>query len=250
MLLTDRLKFDRKGRIIPGGEEPQIDMSTSRKAVYFQKLRWILGLKLALLYTLIPSQPSVVERGHWVEMAPDASGKREKILKIYSILRTYRSELDETSTWAIAETIMGESERYSLDPILVLAIIKVESNFHPEALSTEGARGLMQIRPFVAATLVEKVDLGQWEGEKSLDDPILNIKLGVFYINYLNKRFRDLEVALTAYNHGPTDIESRLEYEEPIPLGYAKRVLSAYRIYHEDHRTRHNRRWKRAIDPR
>jgi soluble lytic murein transglycosylase len=169
-------------------------------------------------------------------MAPDASGKREKILKIYSILKTYRSELDETSTWAIAETIMGESERYSLDPILVLASIKVESNFHPEALSSEGARGLMQIRPFVAQTLAEKVELDQWEGERSLDDPILNIKLGVFYINYLKKRFRDLEVALSAYNRGPTAIQSRLEYEEPIPLGYATKVLSAYEIYRNEGR--------------
>jgi soluble lytic murein transglycosylase len=183
-------------------------------------------------------------------MAPNADGNREKILKIYSILRTYRRELEETSAWAIAETITGESERYSLDPILVLAVIKVESDFHPGALSTVGARGLMQIRPFVAATLAEKVDLDQWEGERSLDDPILNIKLGVFYINYLKKRFRDLEVALTAYNHGPTDIESRLEYEEPIPLGYANKVLSAYQIYRDDTVPLRNVRWKQTIDPR
>lgn len=225
-------------------------MLTSGKGTYFQQVRWIIGLKVVLLCALIPSQPSVVEQGRWVEMASDNSGKRHKISKIYSVLRTYRGDFfNDASTWAIAETIMEESERYSLDPILVLAIIKVESNFHPEAVSTEGARGLMQIRPFVAKTLAEEVELDQWEGEKSLDDPILNIKLGVFYINYLRKRFRDLEIALTAYNRGPTDVESMLEYEEPIPLDYASRVLSAYQIYRQQSRALHKIRWTHAKDP-
>jgi len=106
-----------------------------------------------------------------------------------------------------------------------------------------GARGLMQIRPLVANALANEVDLGDKfaSGEldpEALDDPILNIKLGVFYLQHLKRRFRDLELALTAYNWGPTEIDNRLSMEEAVPLEYAIKVLSAYQSYRRPDRDR------------
>ncbi|MBI2359194.1 MAG: lytic transglycosylase domain-containing protein [Deltaproteobacteria bacterium] len=144
--------------------------------------------------------------------------------------------MEDASAWAISETIRTESHKYSLDPLLVLAVIEVESRFQLAAVSERGARGLMQIRPLVATALADQVDLGVDFADReihpeALDDPIINIKLGAFYLQYLHKRFRDTKLALTAYNWGPTEIRNRLDMEEAVPLDYAMKVLSAYNTY-------------------
>ena len=215
-------------------------MARSKKNLYFKPVRCLPAWKwalLSLLFLLLIPANLFQRGGHWIELVKRAEGKAAyEILKVYSILKSNRSNMSEASAWAITETILEESKKHSLDPMLVLAVIKVESRFHESAISTEGARGLMQIRPFVANALAEEVELTKWEGESSLDDPILNIKLGVFYLSHLKKRFRDLKLALAAYNWGPTEIRSRLEGEEEVPLGYAMKVLSAYYVYRSDSR--------------
>jgi soluble lytic murein transglycosylase len=115
--------------------------------------------------------------------------------------------------------------------MLVVALIKVESGFQHKVISTKGARGLMQIRPFVATALVEEADVQSWEGESSLEDPIVNIKIGCFYLSHLEKQFGDLELALTAYNWGPARVEDRLEGQKSMPFGFARNVIAIYLIY-------------------
>jgi soluble lytic murein transglycosylase len=155
-----------------------------------------------------------------------------------TLLQSSNMELSQPSARAVAEIIWQESKKYSLDPMLILAIIRVESEFRPEAVSPNGARGLMQLLPYVAHTLAEDAELERWEGEKSLDDPIINIKLGVFYLDYLKERFGDLRVALTAYHRGPTWVQRRLKARMALPLGYASKVLSMFRDYREQSRIR------------
>ncbi len=158
----------------------------------------------------------------------------DEISRIYSVLRTHKKDLDHIVAWTIAKTIHEESKKYSLDPMLVLAVIKVESSFQHLAVSPVGARGLMQIRPFVANAIAPEVDINPWHGIDSLDDPVLNIKIGVFYLSRLKLRFRDTKLALTAYNWGPTRIRYRLKNSDQIPLEYARKVLSAYYFYSQD----------------
>lgn len=153
-------------------------------------------------------------------------------MKVYSIVRDKRPDLKDGWAWEISNAVVEESRRYGLDPILVLAIINVESRFQHGAVSTEGARGLMQVRPIVVRALAEERDLEPWAEEKSLDDPVLNIRIGVQYLHSLKRDFRDLRVALTAYNWGPTEIRNRLEEDEMLPLEYAMKVLSTYHSYH------------------
>jgi soluble lytic murein transglycosylase len=64
-----------------------------------------------------------------------------------------------------------------------------------------------------------------------LHDPALNIKLGVFYLDGLKKQFRNLSLALLAYNLGPGEIKSRLDNNEELSNEYAATVLTAYREY-------------------
>ena len=218
-------------------------MTFYKKAEIFRILRMsspVLGLGLCLFLLLIvvlsPNDPLDGKRGKVIDKEYWAEEKWiSKQIKVYSVLKPHRKNLGRISTWTIAKTIMEESDKHSLDPMLVLAIIKVESRFRHLAVSNRGARGLMQIRPFVGRALAPQVDLNMWHGIKTLDDPILNIKIGVFYLSRLKKRFRDLNLALTAYNWGPTAIRNRLNGKRRVPLGYARKVLAAYHIYSHHH---------------
>ncbi len=216
-------------------------MGQYKKCSYFQPVGGLYASGLALLsfYLLlsIPTNPFQESSDYWIELFDEAKEKRrDEIIGIYSLIKSQRKNFSEASNWAIAETISGESEKHSLDPMLVLALINVESRFHQTAVSTDGARGLMQILPLVANALAEEVELESWEGEKSLDDPITNIKLGVFYLGYLKKSFRDLKLTLAAYNSGPTEINRRLEEEEELPVEFAMKVLSTYHLYRKQSR--------------
>jgi len=159
-----------------------------------------------------------------------------ELMRIYSIVRSHRPDITEAEAWEISEVILEESSGYGLDPMLVLAVIDVESKFQYGAVSPAGARGIMQILPYVAQSLVQKIGLHQLSHSKSfrpefLDDPVLNIKLGVYYLHDLKKNFRNLTHALTAYNMGPTETKNRLENDLEIPEEYSTLVLAAYRQY-------------------
>jgi soluble lytic murein transglycosylase len=110
---------------------------------------------------------------------------------------------------------------------LVLALIMVESSFYSKATSSKGAKGLMQLRPHVARALAQEVGIA-WDGEEAVYDPEVNIRLGLYYLSQLILQFRDLKVALAAYNFGPTYIREKIEQGLPLPTQYANKVLQKY----------------------
>jgi soluble lytic murein transglycosylase-like protein len=102
----------------------------------------------------------------------------------------------------IARTLVRESEANGIDPLLVLALIQIESRFDPAALSERGARGLMQLREPTLLREVEHAGL-DWE---SAADPAVNVQAGIRYLRRLLDAFGGEEVALMAYNAGPNRI--------------------------------------------
>src|SRR5262245_42687967 len=65
-----------------------------------------------------------------------------ELVKVYSIVRSHRPDVSDSEAWSVSEVILGESSKRNLDPLLVLALIRVESDFQYTAVSPRGARGL------------------------------------------------------------------------------------------------------------
>jgi soluble lytic murein transglycosylase-like protein len=115
------------------------------------------------------------------------------------------------------------ARRFRLDPLVVLAVIQVESRFDPTAVSAQGAIGLMQLQSTTAQDLA--TDLGlTWTGDDLLFDPDVNVMLGCAYLRRLMDRFGDQDAALAAYCSGPTFVEARRDANGRIPLAYSDRV--------------------------
>ena len=140
------------------------------------------------------------------------------------------------------EEILSSAKEYDLDPYLVCGVIFTESAFRPEAKSSVGALGLMQLMP---ATGLEEAELLEIEGvtEKRLTEPALNIRLGCTYLRKLLDEFGTESVALAAYNAGPGRVRQWLkEYGKkddgsilyipyPETSKYVGRVQSAKGVY-------------------
>jgi soluble lytic murein transglycosylase len=138
----------------------------------------------------------------------------------------------------LSEVIYEETARRNLDPLMVLALIRIESGFDSKAISPAGARGIMQIMPETGRRLAHRLS-GEYAfsavrfTEESLDDPVLNLRLGIHYLHDLKKQFRDWTATLTAYNFGPGDTLSRMESNLALSEDFALLVLNAYEQYNQ-----------------
>jgi peptidoglycan lytic transglycosylase len=160
----------------------------------------------------------------------------KELVKIYSIVKSHRPDIAESEIWNVSEVILEESSKRKLDPLLVLALIRIESGFRYTPVSPSGARGIMQIMPETGKSLAKS--LGREYGlrpiafrPESLDDPLLNIQLGIYYLHDLKKQFRDLSLTLSAYNAGPVEIQSRLDNNLELADEFAALVLDVYERY-------------------
>jgi soluble lytic murein transglycosylase-like protein len=132
----------------------------------------------------------------------------------------------------VARAIVDASERYDIEPHLVLAVIHVESRYDAFAVSPVGALGLMQILPSTGRELAERHGI-EWRGPRTLFDPVANVELGVAYLKQLSDRYGSTKVALAAYNWGPGHIDRRLRRGTPIPTVYPGLVQRAYSAQRE-----------------
>jgi len=104
------------------------------------------------------------------------------------------------------ETLIASSKENGLDPVLVAALIRQESNFNPLATSPAGARGLMQLMPAVGKTVAESKGIGPWDPEL-LYQPATNIKLGTAHLSGLARKYPEVVKVLAAYNAGESRVE-------------------------------------------
>jgi soluble lytic murein transglycosylase-like protein len=136
----------------------------------------------------------------------------------------------------VSNAVAEESEHAGFDPLLVLAIITVESEFHQQAVSVVGAKGLMQVRPTTLAYVAEKEGLKLPLREIDAD-PSLNVRLGVRYLKSMKELFRgNLDLALMAYNAGPTRVYLSLRERNVEPFANyvraVRREFTALKVEH------------------
>lgn len=136
----------------------------------------------------------------------------------------------------VARAIAEESARAGFDPLLILALIEVESEFEQQATSVRGARGLMQLRPPTLAWVARREGL-RLSVEEIAADPSLNVRLGVRYLKYLNDTFKGrLDHALMAYNAGPRRLFGALrERNTEAWQNYVRAVRREYAVLRRAH---------------
>lgn len=142
------------------------------------------------------------------------------------------------------ELVEEYSELYDVDKYLVYSIIRTESFFDENAVSSKGAKGLMQIMPETGAWVAEKLKLENFR-EEDLFDCEKNIMIGVWYISYLFDKFDgNFDNIVAAYNAGPTNVskwlsqsnlsedgENLLEIPFEETKKYRDKVSNAYNMY-------------------
>ena len=130
-------------------------------------------------------------------------------------------------------------EAYGVPVTLVLAVIKTESNFKEDAISSAGACGLMQLMPATFGAIFKELS---FQGD--IFDPSHNIHAGVRYLWQMHERYGNWRVALAAYNAGPVRVDEWLKdpaYSadgkslREIPFretrNYVSRVVASEKIY-------------------
>lgn len=122
----------------------------------------------------------------------------------------------ESKVWPLAKAVAAQ---HGLDPALVMAVVRIESNFRPWATSPRGAMGLMQINRVTAKHLGLATPL----------EPDANLEAGVRYLAGLHRQFAyDLTMTLAAYNAGPTRVAEQGAVPEIVETRqFISRVIEA-----------------------
>lgn len=141
--------------------------------------------------------------------ARPAAAEREQRMLAESIAKRFRVARDAVASVVAAAFRAGSEHR--VDPLLVLAVVAVESRFNPFAESALGAVGLMQVLP-----KFHQDKLSEHGGDAALLDPVLNIEIGTRILREYLRRAGDLESGLQMYG-GAVDEPS---------AQYAGRVLA------------------------
>jgi soluble lytic murein transglycosylase len=149
-------------------------------------------------------------------------------LKVLEVIEDLHTNLTPEQESCLAAHVDQCSRFYGFDPLLVLAMIQVESSFGPRAVSRKGACGLMQVKPSTARAEVTKLGW-EWSGDDNLFEPALNVRVGIEYLFGLVLKFGSVEKALIAYNHGESAVRGFLSEGLALPQAYLRRVQKEYR---------------------
>lgn len=160
----------------------------------------------------------------------------------FGIFKVHKIVIRQIYPQKYSEYVEKYSNEYDVDSLLIYAIIKAESNFKPDVISKSNAVGLMQLMDATAKDVANK--LGMEYKEEDLKNPEINIKLGVKYFSTLYDKYKNIPIALTAYNAGSGNVNKWISEDiiasdgsnvENIPFretnNYVRKILRDYEIY-------------------
>ena len=135
---------------------------------------------------------------------------------------------------AYENLIAGHAQNYDLDPALLAAVIYRESKFDPDARSSSGAIGLMQLLPDTAKGIALHTGGDEFVVD-DLYDPEINVRYGAFYLRRLLRKYRDERLALAAYNAGQRNVDEWVANGDGIEFAetreYVDEVLELRGVY-------------------
>ena len=168
---------------------------------------------LLALAAMLPARAETPASRKLVIRADKRTGKLRTVA-IATVRPSYQAPAAD-----IAKMVDTAAKANNVDPLLVHSVIQVESNYNPYAVSSSGARGLMQLMPGTAKEL----------GVLNSFDPQQNIEAGVKYLKYLKDLYQDDRLALAAYNAGPGAVQ-KYKSVPPYPETrvYVQRVGERY----------------------
>ena len=168
------------------------------------------------------------------------------IVSLFTIFRVQDVILKKVYIRDYEEYVYKYSEEYNIDPLLIFAIIKAESNFEPNSVSTSGAIGLMQLMESTAIERANTIGV-EISVREELFNPEKNIKIGASYFAYLLEKYDGNELlALAAYNAGIGNVDEWMQKGiikqdgsdvENIPFketnNYVRKIVRDYKIYQD-----------------
>lgn len=166
------------------------------------------------------------------------------IIMLFGVLKIQNYILRKIYKLEYSEYVYKYAEENKIDPLLVFAIIKAESNFSRHIESSSGAIGLMQLMEATAIEMANEIG-EEVIVKEALYNPEINIKIGTAYYSYLIKHYEGNEhLALAAYNAGMGNVDKWIVEGvikkdgsdlENIPYketnNYVRKIIRDYKIY-------------------
>jgi hypothetical protein len=213
--------------------------------IKYKKLGIFLSKPIALLFVLVYLLQSVfivylVDDKFDLQKQISFQQKRidelEEKLKIFQVIEDFQIGFTDKEKGELTDVISSECNKYDYDPLFLMALIITESSFKRNQVSPKGAQGLMQLKPSTAEGLADNMGI-EWEGEKTLHQPEMNIRMGSLHLFKLILEFKDVRKALLSYNMGETALKNRIRLNQPLPKPYLDKVFSNYEMLKEKYKT-------------
>jgi len=134
------------------------------------------------------------------------------VLGVYLISKIDTKVEETVYETGYSEFVKKYGVEYGVPETHIYAVIKCESNFKADAVSSAGAVGLMQIMPATFADIQKRIKTDYTED--MLTDPEVNIRCGTYYLSYLYRIFGDWDLVFAAYNAGMGNVSKWLDSDE------------------------------------
>lgn len=185
------------------------------------------------LFLLLAAAPEAgVVSGDRIEPLNDTQGDltlSEVVARISNHLPAHQKK----DAYRLGRTVMELSDRHQFSPSLILAVIEMESTYRFNVVSKSGAVGLMQLLPGTAKEVAKRFNIRGYHSAADLNDPVINMRLGVAYLSVLRREFGNSNHYLAAYNMGPYGLKKRLrggQFELGALDNYVRKITNRTRL--------------------